>query len=866
MSRVKNRKVIGHIADQTRKAGKSRNRIAILAIALTALLFTTVFTVGASIIEKQQEETMRQVGGSTHAGYKYLTEKEYDIVKKDKKLKEISYRILVGDARNAALKKLVTEVSYYEDLDAKFSFCYPQVGHMPEKEDEIVTSDLVLEALNIPTKLGEKVPLEIEINGKIITKTFTLSGYFKGDIISRSQVIGVSKQYAKKVAPTPTNSVMKSNIDSSEYTGRIMADFNFSSSFNLEKKLKDLTERCGFPDTVATGVNWAYIGGTVDTETVFILVVLLSVILISSYLIIYNIFYINVYHDIQFYGLLKTIGTTGKQLRKIVRRQASVLSLYGIPIGLVFGAIIGKIVLPMIMRTLVFSKETDSSISLNPWIFIGAAIFTLATVYLSCIRPCLIASRVTPIEAVRYTEGQGENKGLFKKHGKKEKKTRKVSPAVMAYTNINRNKKKIVIVVASLSMGLILLNCIYSIVKGFDMDKFVQVITVSDFNVSDATLDNAGLPYNKRIFDGVSEQFLIDLKEQKGKKEIGNIYITKRDELNIDKKEYSLFKERIFKNKSVIKNFKKMEEMMGGDTDYLKYVEKNMKIDGKIYGIGKLAFDKIETAEGKLDWAKFSTGNYVITSGYRVSDDKKVNYYNVGEKVTIQNNNGESREYEVLAVGDLPYSCGVQVFGMFDCNYILPEKEYLEFMGKQQPMRTIFNVDKEHTNSIEKWLEKYCSSINPDLAYTSKSSIVAEFETTKNMYTMVGGLFAFVLGAIGILNFINTITTSVLSRRQEFAMMEAVGLTRTQLQTMLCYEGIYYIIYTSISALLLSSILSFTVVRFIGNQFFFFTWQFTLVPIVLCIPILLVSAIVVAIVCCRNMHKKSVVERMKKSE
>ena len=85
MRNVKNQQVIRRIADRTRKAGKSRNIIAVLAIALTTILFTTVFTVGGSIIEKHQRAVMREVGTSSHAGFKYLTQEENDKVRKDEK-------------------------------------------------------------------------------------------------------------------------------------------------------------------------------------------------------------------------------------------------------------------------------------------------------------------------------------------------------------------------------------------------------------------------------------------------------------------------------------------------------------------------------------------------------------------------------------------------------------------------------------------------------------------------------------------------------------------------------------------------------------------------------------------------------------
>lgn len=404
MNKVKNQAVINRIADRTRKAGKSRNIITVLAIALTTLLFTVLFTIGGSIVQKQQIATMRQVGGSSHAGFKYLTQEEYDIVKKDKKLKEVSYRIVVADAVNKELLKLRTEVSFYEDLDAKFCFCYPETGHMPQKEDEIVTSDLVLEKLGIPCKIGEKVLLELKINNdKPIKKVFTLSGYFKGDTIAQSQIALVSEEYAHKVAPTPVTSAMETEVDTSDYAGRIMADFNFKSSFNLEKQAEELAKRCGFK-YVDTGINWAYMGNSVDMVTVVLIATILFVIVISGYLIIYNIFYINIYNDIQYYGLLKTIGTTGKQLRKIVHRQAYMLSFYGIPIGLILGTIVGTFLLPVVMGELSFSKTTDTNVELNIWVFVGAAVFSFITVFISCIKPCRIASKVSPVEAIRYTE------------------------------------------------------------------------------------------------------------------------------------------------------------------------------------------------------------------------------------------------------------------------------------------------------------------------------------------------------------------------------------------------------------------------------------------------------------------------------
>ena len=856
MSKVKNREVIRRIADKTRKGSRNRNLIAVLAIALTTVLFTSVFTIGGSMIEKQQQMTMRQVGGSAHAGYKYLTQEEYDIVKKDKKLKEVSYRIVVGDAVNDELKKLHTEVSYYEDLDAKMSFCYPEKGKMPEKEDEIVTSDLVLKALGVPCRIGEKVPLVLQVGEKTYEKTFTLSGYFEGDRIAQAQVMAVSREFANKIAPTPTESAMGKRIDANDYTGRIMADFNFAASLNLEKQVAELTKRCGFPEDIDTGINWAYMGGEIDAEAAILIVTLLIVILASGYLIIYNIFYINVYHDIRHYGLLKTIGTTGKQLRKIVHRQAYMLCLYGIPLGLVIGALTGKFLLPGVMKTLTFSDSIDTEVSLSVWIFAGAALFSLITVYLSCIKPCRIASKVSPVEAVRYTEGQNEVRSR-----KKGKKTRRVRPSAMAFQNIKRNKKKVVIVVASLSLALVLLNSIYSLIQGFDMDKFVSSMTVSDFSVADATLDNLSVNWESIVRDGVTKEFQKDLSEQKGVEETGNIYMKEVFPVMTDEM-FSLVEERIFDNPDTQEILKQYESDQEG---YIDYVREERNIDGKVYGISELVMNKLENVDGDLSWEKFRTGKYVIATRFG-HDESEADYFRPGECVTVTNEEGKTREYEVLAVANLPYAAEFRSYGLFECNFILPEEEYLDFIGEQQPMRTLFNVAADQEEAIEEWLSDYCENVNPDLTYVSKAGIVAEFDSTKNMYSMVGGLLALILAMIGILNFVNTMVTSVMSRKQEFAMMEAVGMTGKQLRQMLCFEGLYYAVLTGAAALILSGILNATAVRSIGDGFFFFTWHFTVTPVLVCIPLLLAVVLVVPSVCYGRMARTSVVERMRREE
>lgn len=77
MRKVKNRKVIGRLADRSFKASRTRNVIASLAIALTAMLFTALFTIGLGTVENFQLATMRQSGGDSHGVIKNVTMEEY---------------------------------------------------------------------------------------------------------------------------------------------------------------------------------------------------------------------------------------------------------------------------------------------------------------------------------------------------------------------------------------------------------------------------------------------------------------------------------------------------------------------------------------------------------------------------------------------------------------------------------------------------------------------------------------------------------------------------------------------------------------------------------------------------------------------
>ena len=78
------------------RANRTRNLIAVLAIALTTVLFTSLFTIAMSINEGIQQNNFRQVGGFSHGGFKYLTEEQFDELKDDPLIDQWGLRRFLG--------------------------------------------------------------------------------------------------------------------------------------------------------------------------------------------------------------------------------------------------------------------------------------------------------------------------------------------------------------------------------------------------------------------------------------------------------------------------------------------------------------------------------------------------------------------------------------------------------------------------------------------------------------------------------------------------------------------------------------------------------------------------------------------------
>ena len=182
MIRVSNKACVRHLGRQSMKAAKTRNCIAVLAIALTTVLFTSLFTIALSINDGFQQSNFRQAGGYNHATFKSLTQEQFGEIKEDPLIKEWGLRRFIGMPTEAPFHKSHVEIGYSDPTQAKWMFCQPQEGRLPQEgTNEAATDTRVLELLGVEPVLGAEFTLTSDRGGSVETTRPYLCGWWEYD-------------------------------------------------------------------------------------------------------------------------------------------------------------------------------------------------------------------------------------------------------------------------------------------------------------------------------------------------------------------------------------------------------------------------------------------------------------------------------------------------------------------------------------------------------------------------------------------------------------------------------------------------------------------------------------------------------------
>lgn len=872
-----NGKVIRDLSRGSMRKNKLRNFFAILAIILTTILFTVTFTLAAGVLKSIESDTMRQVGTTAHAGFKDLTKDQYDTLCADRQVKAASYNIFFANATNQELQKRSVELRYTEAKDFDWTQNILMEGHLPQKDQEVVLDTLTLKALGVPAKIGQKVTLSWEILGEAYSGTFTLSGYYKGDPLALASEAYFAKTYVDQLLSGHTEQEWKNMNDDTNGVGLIQMDAMYQNSYHIEERTKEIIKECGYgKNEIDYGINWGYMStglSSVDPATTVLVIAVLLIILISGYLMIYNIFYISIVEDIRFYGLLKTIGTTGQQVKRLIYRQANILSLVGIPFGLLAGWFLGNALLPLILMQL--TGDIATKISFNPLLFLFSIAFTLLTVGISCFKPGKIAAAIAPVEAVKFEriDEKGRKRRKTKRIKKqkttaKERLSGKFSYFQMARRNLKRDRKKSLLVIASMSLSILLFVLIAVLGGSFSVEKYAaKTLGDTDIYLSTASMQVNGyytaedVDITDRLSNLTSYLDSLDLKKDAAVSPLlldDETIGVAGDAADRYKKAYAQGLIHAHDENDTFTQ-DQIEATLNGEAG----------INLSLYGFDYDVLSKLDVIDGTLDQEKYESGNYIVLTGDKeASDTDKTldlgdTLYQVGDKLEI-----EGKTYTVMAFVEMPYSLSKKSYSYNGMFAVLPNTEVETIASARgnaycNVYGATIDVNSSKEETVEKAIDQYTENVDTSLVYQSKNSIVKEYDNLKKMIVLIGGALAVIIGLIALMNYINTIITGIIARKKEFAMMESIGMEKRQLLKVLYAESGSYVVLAWLIASICGILLSQTVIQSFCTNMTWLSYQFPVWAIIVPLPVLLLFSFIVPYFTYRSFKKESAVEALR---
>ena len=465
-----------------------RNILIIAIIALLAGSVVALNVLGTSAYYNIQSFYMQQYGSKGHIRIKNLSDAEIGELENYSEIKGIGKSALIANAVNEEFHGKSVEIRYADEQYAEYTFSKPMQGRMPKTQEEIAVDTAILKDLGIENGIGQSIELDWIENGKAIQKIFQITGTWECSKVTSVHKIWVS------------DSILKDS-QGVEKTVELM----FKSA-DIRKSAEEMIQKLQIEEE-ACHINEIYdenVSQSIELETLTYKIGVVAV-LICGLLIIHSIIHAAYVTDIKLYGRMKTLGATPRQIRKSLVWQNAVLSVPGIGIGVVIGVVGAKLMLPIVFQNL----QIVPNLYTEWWDYILAALFVYFLVIVAAIKPALSAAKINPSDLL------GEEDNIYFK-GKVERRIPGVPVLFqMALYNMGRNKKKNILAVFLLLLGILSVGSIYVIHKSFDIDIYMQEIALSDFTLSERTLMDTWGEYDPKGTT-LSSDVLKDIRELGG--------------------------------------------------------------------------------------------------------------------------------------------------------------------------------------------------------------------------------------------------------------------------------------------------------------------------------------------------------------
>ena len=855
---IVSKKAMNRLAKRNFTKKRMRNIFLILAVSLVTLLLTVMFGAGISIIENVETADLRLKGSTANA---FLYEADDQEMEKVAELSEISrigwqYYIASVTPKDELSNQNVIAMTGYDDTEWKKNII-PTItnlnGSYPEKENEIMVSEWTLKKLGIDSpQIGMRIPISFTtLSGDSYQQDFILSGFYT-DYIYRA---GVTPNSGNTMAANlyymnhgsnkrAAGNIVVSDLSAEKYLvkeGRLGTCF-IDDSLNNEEALNLLKEQTGQNHIVVAGLT-KNPSQSFSLASIPFLAVLLVV--ISGYLLIYNVMNISVIQEMHMYGQLKTLGATKKQLKKLIRKQANYISWIGIPVGLVLGTVFAIFVIPGLLERLTvgsgFGGALTNDISISPWLYVFSSLFSYFTVYISCRKPAKLAAKVSPIEALRYTEVQ-ENI-----NSKRSRKGTKLY--CMAFRNVFRNKKRAILTFSSMFFGLLIFFVISTSTYGVNYDIKLEREQPYSFTLKNLSFQTDD--YTK-IEDTLNGDVQSQIQSWNGVSDINTEYV-----------DYAVFKEPVpelapwIQQQAIERNLAPQNI-----SDDLQAMVAGLSIEQLNRFSYETIFDKSEIEKHLND----GTGIFLAEA------DSENTKSLCGKTITLSGSmEGDLQSsYVVLGVLTTPTSNRyVENYNYYGSDNGQTVKCYTSFQGIERLTKSPIvhslqiSVDEGTDEKISNQLLDLFASADT-IGMTSQLESKAMVDDGVQIIRIAGKVIGIFLIVMGLLNFINVIFTNIYARQKELAALESIGMTQKQLKTVLILEGLYYSIITIGLLLTIGLLVSKGVFVLIQNVIYFVEYGIPYGSILILFMLMLLICTIIPLIVYKSIAKESIVERLRR--
>ena len=805
---------------------KSKNILIGIAIILTTLLLFVIPSIGKDMVEVNFA-VINKIYPTWHALYRNVDESTVMKLAAHHDVKTYGLR---SDAGYMNLEDATVSMMYMDRTGMELYKVKLKEGQLPQKENDIVVSKGILEALGQNGKIGDTITVPYQIlkdDGLDYTKEkdFRICGFLADNESSKEQ-----KQYTSLVS----EAFLKAEIPVEQVKYRFLLQVNGqkgNTTADYTETIQNIARQFGISED-DMNINKEYLAANyVDPATIPVIVGIMLIVVLAGIITIYSVYYVSMNQRVREFGKLKAIGATKRQLRQIVLREGMGVALFAIPIGLLIGTVAVKVVLLQfvehakdsnVLITEAYKVVAKGEVQLYYWwIYLLAIAVTLCTVYLSLMKPMRMAAKVSEIEAMRYQGGS-----------KRQKSSRKgyqfLNIGRLTKRNLAENKKKSTITIVSMAVTGIFVMMVATVLSCANPMESAKSSIVGQYEISPIVESGnkehpeyewAEVQKNNPLNEGLKQQ----IEELDG--------VERVDVFTALKVSGGPFEEKIG-----------TEFINGVPEEYAEELKKGI-------------------TEGNVTYEELKSGDKVIL------DRALLHWYpdiKVGDKLKLNIHDGDNtfqKEIEVAAIGE--YGTGLTNY-----NCLIMAKEGAEKLTINNSS-SYFQViaDKDYDEALEASLQANVDGSGRLQMRTWKN----EYDTWENAIQMTRGAcyaFIIILAAISIMNLINTMINSVHVRKKELGMMQAIGMSDRQLMKMLQLEGIFYTVGTLIISIGVGSLAGYPLFLYAKRtgMFDISTYHYPVTAAIIIILTLFVIQMLLAIFIAKSVRKDSLIERIRFSE